>query len=141
MAFQPGYKAFLLIDGVAGTGVNVSTFADDFQWPQSVTTVETSAFGSSHRTSIPSLTDGDTLTYSGPYDVAAGTFFSAIKAAQAAGSSTCTVVYGPAGSVSGQAKIQAETWITAYNVSTQVAGRAELSVSLQVTGAVTNSTW
>jgi len=141
MAFTKGASAFIRLDNVAGSPVNVSAYADNFSWPQTTTTAETTVFGLTAKTFIPSLTDGDTISLSGPSDVAMGTFLSALKAAQAAGSSSWTVEYSPGGSVAGQLKISAETWITSWNPSSPVGGRNEYTCSLQVSGAVTNGVW
>lgn len=141
MAFKAGTAAFVLLDGVAGSPVNVSGYQDNFSWPQSVQTLETSVFGTAAKAFITGLTDGDTIAVSGPLDVGLGTFLAGLKSAQSAGSSTSTVTWGPGGSVAGQLKITAETWVSAFNVSSGVSGRAEFSASLQVTGAVTNGTW
>ena len=141
MAFKAGKLAFIRIDGVAGTPVDVSAYADDFSWPQSIETAETTAFGQTAKSSIPTLSDGDTVSMSGPLDVAMGTFLATIKAAQAAGSSSATIEYSPGGSVAGQVKISAEAWLTGYNPASQVGGRVEYSASWQITGACTNGTW
>jgi hypothetical protein len=141
MPFKAGTVAYVAIDGVAGAPVNVSSYADNFTWPQTTQTLNVSAFGTAAQAFIPGLTDGDTISVSGPLDVALGTFLAGLKGAQSAGSSTATVIWGPGGSVSGQLKIQAEAWVTQYNVTTSVTGRVEYSASLQVTGAVTNGTW
>jgi hypothetical protein len=141
MPFKAGTVAYVAIDGVAGAPVNVSSYADNFTWPQTTQTLNVSAFGTAAQAFIPGLTDGDTISVSGPLDVALGTFLAGLKGAQSAGSSTATVIWGPGGSVAGQLKIQAEAWVTQYNVTTSVTGRVEYSASLQVTGAVTNGTW
>lgn len=141
MAFKAGLNAFILLDNVAGTPVNVSTYADNVSFPQPIDTLDVSTFGSSAKQFIPGLTDGGQIQISGPLDVALGTFVALLKSAQSAGSSTCSVTYGPGGSVSGQIKQSAEVYVSSYDVSTGVGGRAEFSCSLQVTGAVTNSTW
>ena len=100
-----------------------------------------SVLGTSSKAFITGLTDGDQISISGPYDVTAFTHITALKAAQAAGSSTATFTFGPGGSVSGQAKISGECWVANFNPSSSVGGRAEWSATLQVTGAVTNTTW
>jgi hypothetical protein len=141
MAFTPGKSAYIRIDGVAGSPVNVSMYADDFSWPQSVDTYEVSTFGSTAKAFIPGLTDGDTVSQSGPFDVTMGTFLAAIKSAQSAGSSTATIEYSPGGSVAAQPKVTAEAWLVSYNPSSPVGGRNEYSASWQITGAVVNSTW
>lgn len=141
MAFQPGKGAFIMIDNVAGSLVNVSAYIDNFSFPQPIDTLDVTTFGNNAKQFIPGLTDGGQIGLSGPLDVALGTFVAALKAAQAAGSSTASVVYGPAGSVAGQIRQNAEIYVSAYDVSTSVGGRVEFSASLQVTGTVTNTSW
>lgn len=141
MAFKPGYSAWVGLDNVAGSVQNLSAYSDNFSWPQSVEQLETSTFGTSSKSFIPGLTDGDTVDMSGPLDVTLWSQLVALKAAQSAGSSTATIIYGPGGSVSGQAKAQAECWIANLTPSTGVGGRAEYSAQLQISGAVTNGTW
>jgi len=141
MAFKPGKGAFLALDNTAGSPVDVSAYADSFDFPQPVDQVETTTFGATAKAFIPGLTDGGQFSMSGPADVGMGTFLAGMKAAQAAGSSTSTIQFGPGGSVSGQVKVSAECYIAAYNISVGVGGRVEYSASLQVTGSVTNGTW
>lgn len=141
MAFRAGTTSFLMIDGVNGAGTNISPYADNTSWQQTIETLDVSAFGTAAKAFINGLTDGDTVTFSGPYDKAAWNILTALKAAQSAGSSTATLLWGPGGSVSGEAKVQAETWVTQIGLSTSVGGRVDLSASLQVTGAVTASTF
>ena len=141
MAFKSGHNAFIAVDSVAGSPVNLSTYADSFTFPQPIDQHDVSTFGDGSKDFIPGLADGGEISMSGPLDVALGTFIGALKAGQAAGSSSATVQYGPGGSVSGQIKQSAEVYVSAYNVSTSVSGRTEYDISLQVTGSVTNDTW
>jgi hypothetical protein len=141
MAFKPGKDAFILLDGVAGSPINITGYADNVSFPQPVDTIDVSVFGTAAKAFVAGLTDGGQIDISGPIDVALGTMLAGLKAAQAAGSSTATFRYGPGGSVAGQISQSAEVYVSAYNVSTGVGGRAEYSCSLQVTGAVSNSTW
>jgi hypothetical protein len=141
VAFQPGKNAHVLLDGVAGSLVNITGLADSMSFPQPVDNVEVSVFGTTAKQFVPGLTDGGQFQISGPLDVALGTFVSAVKAAQAAGSSTSTLNFSPAGSVAGQIKVSCETYISAYDISVGVGGRVEYSATYQITGAVTNATW
>ena len=141
MAFKAGTSTFVMIDGVNGAGTNVSPYVDNFAWPQSVDTLDVSVFGTAAKAFINGLTDGDSITMSGPYDVAIWSILTAVKAAQSAGSSTCTVQWGPGGSVSGQARGTAEAWVQSFGLTSGVGGRVEYTASLQVTGAVLNGTW
>jgi catalase (peroxidase I) len=84
MAFRAGTTTFIALDGVNGAGTNVSRFADSFDWPQSVETQEVSAFGTAAKAFINGLTDGDTVSISGPYDAAIFSLLTGVKAAQSA---------------------------------------------------------
>ena len=139
MAFRAGTTTFVMIDGVNGAGTNVSRYADNFSWPQSVDTLDVSVFGTAAKAFINGLTDGDTVTVSGPYDAPMFSLLTGVKAAQSAGSSTSTVLWGPGGSVATEARISAEAWVTQVSLSSSVSGRVDMSASLQITGAVTNT--
>lgn len=141
MAFRAGTTTFVMIDGVNGAGTNVSPYLDNMSWSQTSSTNEVSVFGTSAKAMILGLTDGDTVSMAGPYDKVLYSILTGVKAAQSAGSSTSTIMWGPGGSVAGEAKVSSETWVTEVGLSTSVGGRVEMTASLQVTGAVTNSTW
>lgn len=144
MAFSPGYKAYILLDGANGAGTNVSTYADDFSFPQSTEMLEVTTFsaaGTNSKRYIPGLNGGDTISVSGPLDTALFSQITGMKAAQSGGTAGFTLVYGPAGSVASAPKVTAEVLVSSFEISTGVAGRAEYSASLQVDGAVTNATW
>lgn len=141
MAFKPGKDSWIMLDAITGTGVNISGYADSFAFPQPIETHEVSVFGTTAKQFVAGMTDGGVISMSGPLDVGLGTFVAALKSAQAAGSTTASVVYGPAGSVSGQLKQEAEVWVSAYDTNTTASGRVDYSCSLQITGAVTNGTW
>lgn len=138
MAFGPGYKAWIMLDGVNGAGTNVSGYADNFTFPQPVDAIDVSVFGTAAKQSVAGMTDGGVISMSGPADPAFITILTNVKAAQAAGSSTSTVVYGPFGSVASTTKQTAEVWVTQCDVTTAVGGRVEYSASLQITGSVAN---
>ena len=144
MAFTPGYKAYILLDGANGAGTNVSTYADDFSFPQSTEMLEVTTFsaaGTSSKRFIAGLTNGDTISVSGPLDVAYHSQIGSMLAAQAAGTAGFTLIYGPAGSVASAPKLTTEVLVANYEISTGVSGRGEVSCTFQVDGAVTNATW
>jgi hypothetical protein len=140
MAFKPGKSAWIMLDSVAGSGVDITAYADQMSLDQNMASHDTTVFGLNAETSVPGLTSAG-ASMSGPADVALGTFLSAVYDGQAAGSASSTLVYAPAGSVSGQIKQEAEVWVTAYTVNGGVGDRVAYSCSLQITGAVTNGTW
>lgn len=141
MAFKPGYAAYIGLDNAAGAIQNVSVYADNFSFPQTIEQLEVTTFGSSVKRFIPGLAGGDTLSVSGPLDSTLHTQIANMLGTQAAGGSSFSLLYGPGGSVSGQVKQSVEVFIAGYTTQTGVGGRAEYSASLQVDGAVTNTTW
>jgi hypothetical protein len=141
VAFTPGKNAWIMLDGVNGAGTNVSAYADNFSFPNPTDTYETSTFSNNSKTFIAGLTAGGAPSLSGPLDTAFAVIVANVSAAQAAGSSTSTLIYAAAGSASGSLKQTAECWVTDFTVSTGVGGRAEFSAALQVTGAVTTAVW
>jgi len=135
MAFKAGTtSAFYL--GTA-TLTNVSPYADNLSLPQSTDQLEVSTFGSASKAFIPGLNDGDSISVSGPYDVV---IHSLVTGARSAGS-LLGYVFGPGGSVAAQARSAGSVYVQQYSTSTTVGGRVEYSLSLQVTGAVTNGTF
>ncbi len=141
MAFKPGYLGHFSLDNAAGTLTNLSAYIDNVDAPQNVDMLETSVFGTAAKTFIAGMSDGDTISISGPYDVTVHTHLTALKAAQAAGTASHSFQWGPGGSVASQAKITGEVLLASYQLSSGVGGRAEYSASLQVTGATTNATF
>lgn len=141
MAFKAGTTSAFYLGNVAASLQNLSAYSDNLSFPQSTDMLDVSVFGSNSKAFIPGLSDGDTFTMSGPYDVTVHTHLTALKAGQAAGSAAAAVVYGPGGSVAAQARSAFNVWVASYQTSTSVSGRVEYTASLQVTGAVTNGTF
>lgn len=141
MAFKPGYLGHFSLDNAAGSLTNLSDYIDNVSVGQTVDQLEVSHFGTAAKKFIPGMTDGDTISVSGPYDVTLHTHVTALKAAQAAGTASHSYQWGPGGSVASQAKVTGECLVAQYSLSTGVGGRAEYSLSLQITGAVTNGTF
>lgn len=141
MAFKPGYLGHFSLDNAAGSLTNLSSYIDNVSLPQTVDQLETSVFGTAAKQYIAGMSDGDTISVSGPYDVTLHTHITALKAAQAAGTASHSFQWGPGGSVASQAKVTGECLVAQYNLTSGVGGRAEYSLSLQVTGAVTNGTF
>lgn len=141
MAFKAGKDSWFALDNIAGTLTVLSPYTDDTSVPRTVAQLEVSAFGTTPKAFITGLTDGDTISIKGPYDPTMFSHLANLKAGQAAGSASSTYMYGPGGSVSGQAKMTGECWVASYQFSSAVGGRVEWSASLQVTGAQTDSTF
>jgi hypothetical protein len=141
MAFRAGTTSAVYLANAAASLQNLSPYADNFSWPQSSTTLDVSAFGTAAKAMIVGLTDGDSISMSGPYDSVIHTHLTALKAAQSAGSAAAAIIWGPGGSVASQARVAGSVYVTSYQLSSGVGGRVEYTASLQVTGAVTNGTF
>ena len=141
MAFKAGTASAVYLANAANALQNLSPYADNFSWPQTTEVLDVSAFGTAAKAMIPGLTDGDTITMSGPYDVTLHTHLTALKAAQSAGSAAAGILWGPGGSVASQARVAGSVYVTSYQLSSGVGGRVEYSSSLQVTGAAANGTF
>lgn len=141
MSFKAGHVGWFALDNIAGTLTNIQSYIDNVSVPQNVDMLDVSVLGTAAKGFIPGLTDGDQISISGPYDVAIHTHLTALKAGQAAGSSTASYRWGPGGSVAAQASVLGECWLASYQLSTSVSGRAEYSATLQVSGSVTNGTF
>ena len=141
MAFKPGKNSWFALDNAAGTLTNIQPYTDSLSMPQNVDMLDVSALGTAAKAFIAGLSDGDTISASGPYDVTIYTQLTGLKAAQAAGTASHSFMWGPGGSVASEAKVTGECLLASLELSTSASGRVEWSASLQVTGAVTNSTF
>lgn len=141
MTFKAGTVTYLGLDNAAGAVQNVSSYADNFSWPQPIEMLDVTAYGSQAKVFIPGLTDGAQVTIAGPADAALATQLAHMKGTMTAGGSTFSLLYAPLGSVSGLPKVSAETLVASFEYSAGVGGRVNLSSTLQITGAVTNGVW
>ena len=137
MAFKAGTTSAFFLSNAANSLINLSPFADNLGFPQSAAQLEVSAFGTAAKAFIPGLLNGDQVSMSGPYDV---TIHTQLSTAQQAGS-LLGFIFGPGGSVAAQARMAGSVYVASYTVNSTVGGRVEYSASLQVSGAVSNSTF
>jgi hypothetical protein len=141
MAFRAGTTSAFYLANSAAALQNLSPYIDNLSYPQSVETIDVSVFGTAAKRFVNGLTDGDQVSFSGPYDVVVHTQLTGLKAAQSAGSAAAAFIWGPGGSVASEARSAGSVFVTGYTVSSGVGGRVEYSATLQVTGAVTNGTF
>lgn len=140
MAFKAGYLGDFRLDNAAGTLTQISPYIDNVSNSQTQESLDVSALGTAFKAYISGMRDGN-FSISGPYDVTIWTHLTALAAAYAAGTASSTFQWGPGGSVAGQAKTTGECIVTDITHNGAVTGRAEWSATLQITGAVTNSTF
>jgi len=138
VAFVHGKSAVFKLDNSAGSLVDYSAYLDNVGFPRSVDTAETTTFGvaGSAKTYIVGLSDA-TISLSGLFDATADGTLAAVLG-QAA---TLSFEYGPAGSTGGLIKYTGEAIMKSYSVTAAVGDSVKASVELQVTGAVTRTTW
>lgn len=138
MAFVHGKGAVIKLDDSTGTLRDLSAYANEVSLPRSVETGETTTFGASgdSKTYVTGLNDS-TLSISCMWDSVLEGYL-----APAIGSdSTLSFEYGPAGSTGGLPKYTGEAILTSFQVSSPVGDVVTASIELQVTGAVTRTTW
>ena len=139
--FKHGKNAFFALDGTAASLVNISDTLNEISMPREIETAETTAYGNSDKTYITGLGDS-TVSLSGMFDATLNTMIAGNIANLKSGSvSSLTFEYGPAGSASPQPKFTGEALVTSYEVSSPVGDVVTFSLELQVTGAVTGSTF
>lgn len=141
MSFRAGTTSAFYLANAAAALQNLQPYIDNLSFPQTVAQLEVSAFGTNSKAFIPGLSDGDTIAISGPYASVVATHLGSLKAVHAAGSAASGFIWGPGGSVAGQARVAGSVWLAGLTMSSGVGGRVEYSASLQVTGAVVNSSF
>lgn len=142
MAYKAGTVAFLKIDNAAGALVDLSSYCDTQDFTTSRAMLDVTSFGTSAETFISGIAQGQVFPISGAYDVTVFSHFGSLVSALDTGSLTsASILWGPGGSVSGQAKVSAESLVSDFKLSVGVKGRVEWSATLQITGAVTLSTF
>lgn len=133
--FVHGKGTAFTLDNTAGSVVDISNTLTSVDFPETIETAETTAFGSSAKSYIVGLKDAS-ISVSGIWD--ATTDGVVMGGAEPASRS---FVYGPAGSGTGAVKYSGEAIVTSYSISNPVGDVVTFSLDLQVTGAVTRGTF
>ena len=138
MAFAHGKAAVFKLDDSGGTLRDLSSYLNDVSMPRDIETAETTTFGvsGSAKTYITGLTDA-TISISGLFDATADGYLAGVVG-QAA---TLSFEYGPTGSTASMIKYTGECILTSYEVSASVGDSVQASADLQVTAAITRTTW
>lgn len=133
--FVHGKSVDFQLDDTSGTIRSLRDVCDSVSFPKSIETAETTAFGSSNKSYIVGLQDA-TISVSGKWDATVDGYL-----AGGAEPASRTFVYGPQGLTATQIKYTGECIVTSYEVSGGVGDVITFSLSLQVTGAVTRTTY
>ena len=139
MPFEAGKGQVFKVDNSAGTLTDISAFLTDVGFPREVDTEEVTTLGKNAKVYIVTLTDA-TISIEGKWDGAASALDVTLSGilGQAA---TVSFEYGPGGSATGDVKYTGEAILTSYEPSGSVGGAVEFSAELQVSDAVTRSTY
>ncbi len=132
--FVHGKSTNFSLDDTGGTSRDLSDTLTSVDFPETIDTAETTAFGSTSKSYIVGLRDA-TISVSGLWDATIDGYIIGTEPA------TRTFIFGPAGSTSGYVKYTGECVLTNYSVSNPVGDVVTYSLDLQCTGGVTRTTF
>ncbi len=133
--FVHGKSTDFALDDTGGTSRNISNVLTSVDFPETIDTAETTAFGSSSKSYIVGLKDA-TISISGIWDATVDGYIGG-----GAEPASRSFIYGPAGSTAGNVKYTGEAIVTNYAISNPVGDVVTFSLDLQVTGDVTRTTY
>lgn len=140
MVATAGYLTKIEYDNAAGSPVDISTYANSISGLDFLTDMlESNAFGSVNKESIPGLKGGASISIAGDWGGTLHTQLAAIYALSTGATQTLKV--GLAGGANGAPFVSVETLLTSYSQSSDVAGKVTFSASLQMTGALATGTY
>ena len=132
--FVHGKSTDFELDDTGGTSRSLSTVLTSVDFPETIDTAETTAFGATSKSYIVGLRDA-TILVSGLWDATVDGYIIGTEPA------TRTYIFGPAGSTGGNVKYTGECILTNYAVSNPVGDVVTFSIDLQCTGAQTRTTY
>lgn len=138
MAFRHGKNAVFKLDNSSATLTDISAYLDNVDLPRSIETAETTTFGvtGGSKTYVVGLNEA-TISLSGKYD----SVVDALLAGVIGQETSLNWNYGPEGSTTGRVKYTGLGFITKYDVKSPVGGVETFSADIQVTGAITRTTF
>jgi len=138
MALTPvhGSNAFFSISDASGSTVTMSSGLNDAGLARTVDTAEVTTFGDNDKEYLAGLRDA-TVSVSGNFTSTQSETWVGLL-----GHSTSPVfVYGPEGSASGARKYTGSCIVTAYDETSPIGDKIGSSISLQMTGAITSTSY
>jgi hypothetical protein len=136
MAFRAGTTSALYLATAAGAVTNVSVYGDSTSADMSAAQLDVSVFGTQAQAFLTGQTTGK-VSLSGPLDAPIHTLLTGLYNA----GSRSSFIYGPGGSVAGEVRLAGSLNVESINYSSSASGRVEFSASLQITGAISASTF
>ena len=132
--FVHGKSTDFELDDTGGTSRSLSNVLTSVDFPETIDTAETTAFGATSKSYIVGLRDA-TISVSGLWDATVDGYVIGTEPA------TRSFIFGPAGSTSSNVKYTGECILTNYSISNPVGDVVTFSLDLQVTGNVTRGTY
>jgi len=139
--FSHGKNAVFKIDNAAGSLIDISNTVNDVSVSRAIETGETTSFGNSSKTYIVGLADA-TISVSGSFDATVDNHLTTLIDAQIAGTNaSASFEAGPQGTAVSSVKYTGESIVTSYEVNPTVGDVVTYSLEIQVTGAVSRTTY
>ena len=132
--FVHGKSTDFELDDTGGTSRSLANTLTSVDFPETIDTAETPAFGATSKSYIVGLRDAS-ISVSGLWDATIDGYIIGTEPA------TRSFIFGPAGSTSGYVKYSGECILTNYAISNPVGDVVTYSLDLQVTGNVTRGTY
>lgn len=133
--FQHGKNTDFEIDDTGGVSRDISDTVTNVDFPETIDTAETTAFGSTSKSYIVGLRDA-TISVSGIWDATVDGYIRG-----GAEPASRSFIFGPAGDTGGNVKYTGEAIVTNYSISNPVGDVVTYTLDLQVTGDVTRGTY
>jgi len=134
--FRHGKATVFKLDNSSASLTDISNTLTDVSFPAKIDTAEVTAFGASAKSYIVGLTDG-TISISGTFDATVDALFAGVVGYATA----LNWNYGPEGSTVGFVKYTGLGYVTSYQKSGSVGDVVKYSAEIQITGAVTRTTF
>ena len=132
--FVHGKSTDFELDDTGGTSRSLSNVLTSVDFPETIDTATTTAFGATSQSYIVGLRDAS-ISVSGLWDATVDGYIIGTEPA------TRTFIFGPAGSTGGNVKYTGEAILTNYSVSAPVGDVVTFSLDLQCTGGVPRPTY
>jgi predicted secreted protein len=132
--FVHGKSTDFELDDTSGTSRSLANTLTSVDFPETIDTAETTAFGATSRSYIVGLRSA-TISISGLWDSTVDGYIIGTEPASR------SFIFGPAGSTGGNVKYTGEAILTNYSISNPVGDVVTYSIDLQVTGNVTRGTY
>ena len=133
--FVHGKSTDFSLDDTSGTPRNISNTLTSVDFPSTIDTAETTAFGATAKSYIVGLEDSS-FSVSGIWDATVDGYITG-----GAEPASRSFIYGPAGSTASNIKYTGEAIVTSFSISNPVGDVVTYSLDLQVTCTVTRTTY